>query len=184
MAPAWRCSFALRHGAQVASLVLAEPPLHGWACRTAEGQALFDAFIDQAWRPAAEAFAQGEHRRALQLLSDGMWGHPIFDTWPAARVDSALCNAAAMQAQLRSAAPFADLPRHAVARLAMPVLLLGGSATSALHRCVLDELAHELPAARRVVIDGAGHASAVERPRAFNAALQTFLRSVAVAPQP
>lgn len=168
-------AFALRHRAQARSLVLAEPPLHRWACRTQEGKALFTAFIDRAWRPAADAFAQGNDRRALQLLTDGIWGRPLFDTLPSRRIAHALRNAAAMKVQLQAPTPFHDVSRSDVAQLAMPVLLVNGALSSALHRCVVDELALVLPAARRAVIEGAAHGSPFERPRRFNEAVLAFL---------
>lgn len=177
-------AFALRHPAQVRSLVLAEPPLHRWACRTPEGRELFTAFIEEVWCPAADAFATGNDRHALQLLTDGIWGRPIFDTLPPHRVAQSLRNAAAMRAQLQAPRPFHDVSHRDVAQLALPVLLVNGDLSSALHRCVVDELARALPAARRVVIEGAAHGSPFERPSQFNEALSTFLDCVDCNPSP
>lgn len=176
-------AFALRYRAQVRSLVLAEPPLHRWACRTPEGEGLFTAFIDAAWHPAAEAFAQDDDRRALQLLTDGIWGQALFDTLPPQRIAHALRNAAAMKAQLQAPQPFHDVSRRAVAQLVLPVLLVNGSRCSALHRCVVDELALVLPSARRAVIAGAAHGAPIEQPRRFNSAVLAFLDGVDIAPR-
>jgi non-heme chloroperoxidase len=145
-------AFALRHPAQVRSLVLAEPPLHRWACATARGRRLHHAFMNRSWRPAASAFAEGKDRDALRSLTDGMWGRSVYRDMPQARKDTALRNVAAMRLLTQAVDPFPDLPRTAVGALTMPVLLVRGAQSSALHRQVLDELAAVLPRARSTVI--------------------------------
>ena len=168
---------ALRAPHEVASLVLAEPPLHRWACASKAGRRLFNAFMD-AWRSAGEAFEAGLPRRALQLITDAMWGRPTFDWWPADRVDAAFRNAAALAALTRSQDPFPEIDRSAVAALATPMLLVQGSHASRLHRCVMDELARVIPNARRTEIASAGHASQTDNPYEFNAAVVPFLGSL------
>ena len=168
---------ALRAPHEVASLVLAEPPLHRWACASAAGRRLFNTFLD-AWHSAAEAFGVGSQRRALQLLTDAMWGRPTFDRWPADRVDAAFRNAAALDALTRSQDPFPEIDRSAVAALAMPMLLVQGRHASRLHRHVMDELARVVSNGRRTEIALAGHTSPTDNPLAFNAAVVRFLGSL------
>jgi pimeloyl-ACP methyl ester carboxylesterase len=170
---------ALRPPGQVLSLVLAEPPLHRWVCRTPAGASLYAAFMNDVWLPGAQAFMRGDDRRALQLLFDGMWGRPIFELLSPPRSQAALRNAGAMRALTQSLDPFPDIPRAAVARLAMPVLLLHGEQSSALHVCVIEELAAVLPRASRAVIARAGHGSPVENPQGFNDAVLRFLSAQA-----
>lgn len=43
-----------------------------------------------------------------------------------------------------------------------------------------DYMASKIPGAKKVVIDGAGHAANIDRPEAFNAALQAFLDALPV----
>ncbi len=167
--------FALEHPGKVLSLVLAEPPLHCWACRTPAGATLFDAFIVDTWRPAAEAFDNGDDRRALQLLTNGIWGEPVFESLSAERRAAMLRNAESMKALTRSADPFPDLVRAKVAALGIPTLLVRGGRASALHACVMDELADVMAHARTAVIDGAGHGSPCENSRGFNDAVLGFL---------
>ena len=168
---------ALRAPHEVASLVLAEPPLHRWACASDAGRRLFNTFLD-AWHSAAEAFGVGSQRRALQLLTDAMWGRPTFDRWPADRVDAAFRNAAALDALTRSQDPFPEIDRSAVAALAMPMLLVQGRHASRLHRHVMDELARVVSNGRRTEIALAGHTSPTDNPDAFNAAVVRFLGSL------
>ena len=168
---------ALRSPHEVVSLVLAEPPLHRWACASKAGRRLFSAFLE-AWGSAGEAFEAGLQRRALQLLTDAMWGRPTFDRWPADRVDAAFRNAAALAALTRSQDPFPEIDRSAVAALTMPVLLVQGCHASKLHRCVMNELARVTPNARRTEIASAGHASPTDNPDEFNAAVVPFLGSL------
>lgn len=168
-------TFALRHPRQVRSLVLAEPPLHHWACATLRGTRLLRQFMGRCWMPARRAFDAGHDQGAVRLLTDGMWARPVYDGLPAARQESALRNAGAMKLLVGRGDSLPDLPRDAVAALTMPVLLLHGASTSELHRRGVDELAAVLPKARRTVIQSAGHASPAENPAAFNAAVLGFV---------
>ena len=168
-------AFALAHPDMTLSLVLAEPPLHRWACRTPLGALLYAAFMGNVWRPAARAFDLGDERSALQLLTDGIWGRAIFDVLPSSRRDVILRNAASMRALTRSPDPFPDLQRNAVAKVAVPTLLVHGEHASELHRYVIDELARVIPAAARAEIAGAGHGSTQENPDGFRDAVLAFL---------
>lgn len=171
-------AFALRHPRQVRSLVLAEPPLHHWACATLRGRRLLRQFMGRCWKPAQRAFDEGDDDEALRLLTDGMWGRPVYDTIPPARREIAFRNVAAIKLLVRLADPLPDLPRDAVSGLSMPVLLVQGARASALHRRGLEELATVLPNSRRVVIESAGHAPATENPEAFNAAVVGFFARI------
>lgn len=171
-------AFALRYPQQVRSLVLAEPPLHHWACATLRGRRLLRQFMGRCWTPAQRAFDEGDDDKAPRLLTDGMWGRPVYDMIPPTRREIAVRNVAAMKLLVRVADPLPDLPRDAVSRLTMPVLLVQGASASALHRLGLDELAAVLPNSRRAVIAGAGHAAANEDSEAFNAALAGFIRAL------
>ena len=75
-------AFALRYQRQVRSLVLAEPPLHHWACATLRGRRLLRQFMGRCWMPAQRAFDEGDDDKALRLLTDGMWGRPVYDSIP------------------------------------------------------------------------------------------------------
>ncbi len=167
-------SYALGHPGDALSLALAEPPLHRWACRTAEGMALFTAFMDNVWLQGRRAFEAADDERALQILADGIAGYPVFRTMPPDRAATARRNAAAMKALTFSPDPFPDLPTGAVSALPMPTLLIRGERTGGLHLCVMQELARALPGAAEAVIGSAGHGSALENPDGFNAAVLSF----------
>ena len=158
-------AFALPHPHRVRSLVLVEPPLHYWVCVTSRGRRLFRQFIERCWTPARVAFNAGRDEEAVRLLTDGMWGRPVYDELPAARHEMALRNARAMKLLVAGGEPLPDLPRDAVAALTMPVLLVHGGSTSELHRRGVDELATVLPNPRRTVIESAGHAWLPKIPR-------------------
>lgn len=169
---------ACRAPNKVASLVLTEPPLLRWACATEAGERLYRAFVDGAWRAAADAFDLHQPRRAMQLLTDGMWGRPVLATWPQERIDAVMRNAEAMKALTLAGDPFSEIGRSAVAGLAVPTLLLQGELTSALHRQVMNELAAVMRGAKRTEIPSAGHGSPNENPEVFNAKIVKFLVSL------
>jgi non-heme chloroperoxidase len=167
--------FALKHPDLTLSLALAEPPLHQWARSTTAGERHYNTFIDTVWCPAAQAFDLGLERRALQILTDGIWGRALFDSLPSSQCEAALRNVASMRVLTHAPDPFPDWQRSAVSKLAIPILLLYGEHASELHRCVIDELAQVVPTAKKAEIAGAGHGSLYENRDGFRDALMTFL---------
>ncbi len=168
-------AFALQRPEQVRSLVLAEPPLHRWACRTPVGARLYAEFMAGTWCPAAEDFTRGDDLRALQRLTDGIWGRSIFASLSAERRGVMLRNAGSMKVLTQSIDAFPDLPRPSVAALRIPTLLIQGELASEIHGCVIEELAMLMPHATRAVISNAGHGSPFENPHVFNDAVLGFL---------
>ena len=168
---------ALRAPSQAASLVLVEPPLHSWVRETETGERLYNEFFRGVWQAAGEAFRHGLPRRAMQLLTEGMWGRPVLDSWSDDRVDAVMRNAAAMHELIKTSEPFPDFERSAVSRLWIPTLLLQGEHTSALHQLVMNELSQVMGNAKRIEIPNAGHASPNENPETFNAAIVSFLEA-------
>lgn len=149
------------------------------------GQAVVvGAFMIEVWRASAGAFDRDEDALALQLLIDGIAGHPVFETLPPNRVAAAWRNAGAMRALTYSTDPFPDLSRAAVAALAMPVLLIRGEHCSGLHLCVMKEFARVLPGAMQAVISDAGHGSPLENPAAFNACILSLMDRIPAAQAP
>jgi pimeloyl-ACP methyl ester carboxylesterase len=59
--------------------------------------------------------------------------------------------------------------------IAVPTLVLVGAEDDRFVAAA-DYMANQIPGARKVVIEGAGHASNIEKPDAFNEAVVTFLR--------
>ena len=71
--------------------------------------------------------------------------------------------------------------RADLAALAMPVLLIAGSDDHNAPPSVMQGMAERIPLGRYVCLDRCGHLMTFEQPVAFNEALLTFLRSLAVA---
>lgn len=170
---------ATEHPELVRSLVLAEPPVHRWAKNDPAGRRLYMEFIATIWDPAAAAFKVGDDEAAMRILVDGFGGAGRFDGLaPEARA-AAMRNAQFFKVATSSPDPFPDLPKEKVRQLNMPILIVTGANTIALHRFVNEELARLLPRAERVTVPNAGHGSARENPQAFNESVARFLRDTA-----
>lgn len=161
----------------VRSLVLAEPPILPWLKRSAQGQALFDAFVNDAWQPAARAFETGDRTGGVRAFVNGISGAAVFDEVPEPVRALQLDNAAALQAETeaRSENYFSMLACEDVARVRVPTLLLRGERSPLMFGLVLDELARCLPA-ERATIPGASHSMASGNPEAFNETVLAFLQ--------
>jgi 3-oxoadipate enol-lactonase len=71
--------------------------------------------------------------------------------------------------------------RHALKDIRVPTLLLSGSKDKNAPAPMMAKMATYIPSAKYVELDGVGHLANLERPRSFNAAIDQFLKAMAVA---
>jgi 3-oxoadipate enol-lactonase len=67
--------------------------------------------------------------------------------------------------------------RRALADIKVPTLVLSGSRDKNAPAPMMAKMASYIPSASYVELEGAGHLVNLERPKAFNAALDEFLRT-------
>lgn len=65
--------------------------------------------------------------------------------------------------------------RDALARIAVPALVLSGTLDGAAPPAGMERMAARIPGARYVALEGVGHLAHLERPAAFNDAIERFL---------
>jgi pimeloyl-ACP methyl ester carboxylesterase len=171
-------ALAVARPKMVRTLVLAEPPIHGWAADSPNGAALYRQFMASVHEPAGAAFVAGNDEAAMSILIDAFDGRGAFSRLPPERRAAIMQNARFFKAITASSDPYPSLPKDAVARLDMPVLVIHGANTDELHKFVTDELARVLPKATRVVIPAAGHGSPRQNAPAFIANVVDFLNGV------
>jgi pimeloyl-ACP methyl ester carboxylesterase len=160
--------FAAARPERVSGLVLADPPLPGWAW-SEEMQAFFAAEEDalEAGDLAAatavnvEFWASSASDAVRAAIAEQQ--RNAFDLQVGEEPDETLLNA-----ELCAALPALDVP----------ALVLTGDQDKADFVAIADELAATLPHARRETIAGAGHLPSLERPDAFDAAVLPFLESL------
>src|SRR6266478_7261006 len=71
--------------------------------------------------------------------------------------------------------------RNALKDIVVPTLLLSGSKDKNAPAPMMAKMATYVPSARYIELEGVGHLANLERPAAFNAALESFLRANAAA---
>jgi pimeloyl-ACP methyl ester carboxylesterase len=167
-------ALAVSHPTVVRTLVLAEPPVHAWA-DSPRGVELFREFMTTVHEPARAAFDAGDDETAMRIFIDAFDGTGTFARLSEMRRAGIMRNSRFFKALTASSDPFPNLPKEAVAQLRMPVLVIRGENTDALHRLVTEEVEHVLPRSQRAVIPQAGHGSPRQNPRAFIAAVLDFL---------
>jgi 3-oxoadipate enol-lactonase len=67
--------------------------------------------------------------------------------------------------------------RHVLKSISVPALVLSGSKDNNAPVPMMAKMASYIPLASYVELEGAGHLANLERPSAFNAALDQFLRA-------
>jgi pimeloyl-ACP methyl ester carboxylesterase len=168
-------AFAMKHPEQIRTMVLAEPPIHPWAAENPRGAALYKSFMENVQAKSASAFRAGNDEAAMRILIDAFDGPGTFDTLPTERKQIVMANVLFFKALSGSNEPFPNLPRASFRAMRMPVLVIHGENTDALHEMDSDEVAKTFPNASRATIPKAGHGSPRQNPDAFNAAMLIFL---------
>ncbi|MEQ8857153.1 MAG: alpha/beta hydrolase [Pseudomonadales bacterium] len=179
--------YALRRPDDVASLVLAEPPVIPLVTAFPPGPAdvvkllLTDPrtalplirFAATGLGPATAAIRRGDRERALAKFGSAVFGAPEFAALSAERLEQARINF--HSAELLSERAMLPIDAAAVERLECPVLLVTGAWSPKLFVRLVDRLAALLPHADRVRIPRASHNMHERNPAAFNAAVSGFI---------
>ncbi|HEY6125178.1 MAG TPA: alpha/beta hydrolase [Steroidobacteraceae bacterium] len=177
MGAATALTLAVQHPKMFRSLVLAEPPLLAWAKRFPDGGKLYEDFMVHIQNPARDAFAAGDNEAAMRFFVDGFATPGRFDKLtPDARL-GVMQNAGFFRMMTRSENPYPEIPRQALWKLRIPVLVITGEKTTEIHRRIDEELARMTPRARSATIPNAGHGSPRENPGAFTEVVENFLET-------
>ncbi len=177
MGAATALTFAIDNPRMVRRLIIAEPPILAMAKRFPEGDALYQDFMTRIQNPASAAFAAGDDEGAMRFFVDGFATPGRFDALPPEARLGVMQNAGFFKMMARSQDPYPDIPRASLRRLSMPVLVITGEKTIAIHRRIDEELSRRIPRARSATIPAAGHGSPRENPQAFTEVVDNFLTS-------
>jgi 3-oxoadipate enol-lactonase len=135
------------------------------------------AFIEARLGP----LDRGETLAALapSLIKDLVGDDPDIGGMELARDCMASVPEATYRATMMSMLGFDQ--RNALKDIVVPTLLLSGSKDKNAPAPMMAKMATYVPSARYIELEGVGHLANLERPAAFNAALESFLRANAAA---
>jgi non-heme chloroperoxidase len=171
-------TLAREHPDLVRALVLEEPPALPFLLRSPAGDSLRRALIATSLDPARAAFAGGDSIAGLRLFVDGVTGRPgAFDNLPSGARTRVVAHAFEMRREML-ADRLLYLPAldcKALARLAMPVLLIQGERSPRIYHIITTELAHCLQSDTAVTIPGAGYATNAANPGIYNRTVLQYL---------
>lgn len=157
------------------ALALSEPPMMRYAQLSASGREAAAQFKAQSIAPANLAFRRGDDEAGARIMTGGINGQQAAPMAPEAMARR-LQNIQAMKMLALSSDEFPWLPPDQLAALPMPVLLLRGARTPAIHAEIFHNVCTAMPQAETRVIADAGHGSSREQPETFNAAVLDFLQ--------
>jgi pimeloyl-ACP methyl ester carboxylesterase len=169
-------ALAVSHPERVQALVAVEPPMMKYALLTPEGQAIAAEFRARVIEPANAAFRAGDDLAASRIMTGGINGaaSPVTD---GEAMQRRLQNMRAMKMLALSSDEFPLLAPEALAALPMPVMLLSGGQTEAVHRAIFEQLCLHMPQARSLRVEGAGHGVTREQAQVFNTRVLEFLHA-------
>ncbi len=164
-------AFARRHPARLRGLVLADTKADP---DDAEGRANRDRLI---------AFAQNNTARAVidQMLPKLLGADTTARRPEVVEEVRAIASRQTVAGIVGALKGLRDRPdaNPDLGAVAVPTLVLVGRDDTLTPPAKSEEMAARIPNARLVVLDGAGHLSNLEQPERFNAALRSFLQSLA-----
>lgn len=167
---------ALQQPRRVRALVLYEPTL--FALIEADSPPPNEADgIRRAVADASAALDAGDPDGAARCFIDYWMGPGAWDQTPAAR-QAPIADAVKQVRGWAHALVTEPTPLAALSQLAMPVLLMVGSDTTAAARGVARRLAAVLPQGQVQPMAGLGHMGPVTHPAVVNAVIERFLDSV------
>jgi 3-oxoadipate enol-lactonase len=160
--------YALLYPESTSSLVLVDSALDGyeWA---------------QDWERSLDAIAEHGGVAGARAANEMWLDHELF-----APARESAASRAKLEAIVRDDSGWTWLNRNPVkgiqprgaerlADVRVPTLVVVGERDLLDFRRIADKLANEIPGARKIVLEGAGHMSNMERPAEFNAAVLEFL---------
>jgi pimeloyl-ACP methyl ester carboxylesterase len=159
---------------RIAAIVATEPAMLCYADFSEAGRAERARFTVATVEPANAAFRSGNDALGVALMTGGINGaaSPLNQ---GAALDRRQQNALAMRMLALSSNEFPLLPPEKLAALPMPVLLVSGQDTPAIHAHTFANVAAAMPRAQVVRVPGAGHAVSRDRPERFNTIALEFL---------
>jgi len=157
------------------TLALSEPAMLCYAQFSDAGRDAEQAFRRTVIEPANAAFRRGEDMLAAQIMTGGIVGaaRPVAPAAMARRQQNVL----AMRMLALSSNEFPLIAPARLAALPMPVLLMRGQNTPAIHAETFANVCAAMPQARRETIEGAGHGTSGDNPARFNALVLDFLQA-------
>ena len=121
----------------------------------------------------ADLVKSGDVEGALRRFCEAVIGPGGWDKVPEPGKAMMRDNAATLIGQARERRePFSAA---AMREIKNPTLLINGARSAPFFHAIADAMLKHIAGARRVMIEGAGHAMNVEQPSAFNAAVLDFL---------
>ena len=159
---------------RIAAIVAAEPAMLCYADFSEAGRAERARFTAATVEPANAAFRSGDDALGVALMTGGINGaaSPL-NQGPA--LDRRQQNALATRMLALSSNEFPLLPPEKLAALPMPVLLVSGQDTPAIHAHTFANVSAAMPQAQVVRVPGAGHAVSRDQPERFNTVALEFL---------
>lgn len=168
-------ALAVAHPERVAAIVAVEPAMLCYADLSEAGRAEHARFRAAVIEPANAAFRRGDDATAAAIMTGGINGATSAVNHGAA-YDRRMQNVRAMRMLALSSNEFPLLPPERLAALPMPVMLLSGQDTPAIHAHTFTNVCAAMPQARVERVAGAGHGVSREQPERFNALALGFLR--------
>jgi pimeloyl-ACP methyl ester carboxylesterase len=157
------------------ALALSEPPMMRYAALSDAGRSAEARFRAETIEPANAAFRRGEDELAARIMTGGINGAASPVLAPAA-MQRRLQSLQAMKMLALSSDEFPWIAPAQLAALGMPVLLMAGRDTPAIHAEIFRNVCAAMPQAEVRWIEAAGHANSRDNAPRFNHHVLDFLR--------
>ncbi|MEK9705861.1 MAG: alpha/beta hydrolase, partial [Paracoccaceae bacterium] len=167
-------ALAVKAKDRVTAVISVEAPMMKYAQNTNKNRKIIDDFLLRADEPARRAFENGDDEQGVRILTGGIIGRPP-NKIPDDLVHRRMQNLNAAKSLSLSQDEFPLISPKELHSLTMPILLIRGSQTEAIHKVIFNSVSAEMPHADKVVIEGSGHSVSQQAPEKFNETVLNFL---------
>ncbi|MBI4457218.1 MAG: alpha/beta hydrolase [Acidobacteria bacterium] len=169
---------AIGHSELVRTLVLGEPPILPLLKSSPEGNALFTAFMTDAWGPSRRAFENGNLQQGVRLFIDAVMGVGSFDKLPPPVQSSMMDNVEAKRAEISTPESrcFPIPTCRDLNTVKAPTLLLSGKDSPRMFHVITETLRRCLPNMEWETISAASHTMHLANPQEYNKKVLSFIR--------
>lgn len=130
----------------------------------------------KAFGPAADAVQAGDNNKAARLVLDVVAGRTnALDAWPPAVQSIVMDNARTLQKEFMDSDPPPKIDCAQLGQIRPHIAFVRGEATRPRFRIIADTAEHCLPAAKLIIVPGAGHLWPGDDPQGFSRTLLDFL---------
>ena len=163
------------HPELIKSLTLGEPPVQSIIKNTQIGDSLIDYIYENAFKPSARAFKNGDNENGIRYFIGGVMGDSlIFDKVPETFRNRWLKNTLGLRGHVINRS-FITIPSDDIKTISIPVLIIKGEKSPLYFGEIANKLHTLIPNSQLFILPNSSHGLQGSNPKVFNQKVLEFI---------